>query len=137
MAGRSGAMVGAGSGSGGGSVGMTGGGVCGWAAACGALGVSAAEVASRVGRGAKTHHVKSAMASSARSKDQERLFMTARHRSSHEAEVRRGEAAQVGKDLSHVARVHAEPFGKRGGELVHSRRWNPAAGAGVVRAVDG
>ena len=55
----------------------------------------------------------------------------------HEAEIGRGKAAEVREDRGEIAVVHAEPGGDGGEVLVNRRRRNPAAGARVVRAVDG
>ena len=55
----------------------------------------------------------------------------------HEAEIGSGEAPDVGEDGGEVAVVHAEPGGNGGEVLVDGGGGNPAAGAGVVGAVDG
>src|ERR1043165_403261 len=54
-----------------------------------------------------------------------------------DAEIRMGEAADVGKDRGQIGSTDAEPGCKRGGKFVDRRRWDPAALAGIVRAVDG
>src|SRR5665213_996715 len=58
-------------------------------------------------------------------------------RSFHEAEAGRGEASDVREDGCEIAAVHAEPRRDGGEVLVNRGRRNPAARAGVVRAVDG
>src|SRR5439155_1786620 len=56
--------------------------------------------------------------------------------SAHEAQVRRGEAADVGEDGGDIGRADAEPLGQRRAVLLDGGGGDPSAGAGVVGAVD-
>src|ERR1700677_1142022 len=57
--------------------------------------------------------------------------------SSDESEIWRGKATDIRKDGGEIAAIDAEPSCQGGEVLVNRRGRNPAAGAGVVRAVDG
>lgn len=53
----------------------------------------------------------------------------------HEPEVCRGEAAKVRENRGHVRVIHSEPGGDGRKILINGSSGNPAARAGIVRAV--
>src|SRR6185295_117847 len=57
--------------------------------------------------------------------------------SPHEPQIRRRKATEIGQHQRQVAAGHAEPAGQSRRVLIYRCGRNPAALAGVVRAVDG